>query len=667
MSENFDREMAVRQLAPINRLPPENLEALIAVGEFQTVFDGQVVYVQGHQDEFVHYLIDGTVELLWNGNTVKRLPADSKAARRALDRPGRKRYTVRALSNCIVLRFPRSVYDAQLEEGNLLTGPRQVEVSEIAAEKSSNWMIKMLQSELFARLPAINIQKIFGRMQRITVAADQTIVKQGDVGDYYYVIERGFCEVSRQIPGGKEIHLADLQAGDSFGEAAIISNEPRGASVTMLSDGTLMRLSVDDFNELIREPLLRGMSVHTALSEIEEGAQWLDIRYPEDHAKSVLRNSHNMPLNVLRLQASRLDRAKRYIVCSTSPEHSAVGAFLLIERGFVVDYLDDSIPKLIAEHPGLVSEKAIDEGENSETSVVAFPGVSIALAAESEQAPPPPNADIEESKMDEQTGDPAKLENTIDKIDRLYSTKTAHERGEERVPIDKYAHTAVGQNLADLIDELHENQADLPRARVAPTDTSKRDGSALSPNEVFDVSSGTSGLSDTQGTDVLLVDTRAPLPLSHDEILDEEELFDEGDSLTQIVQDFEYRVRDYVESASYKRVAEVEVRYQEKIQRIRQAAAHEVRKRQQLARERYEQQYKKKELQLRAHYKKLMALANQISEQKAQLQQAKMQFEEKLSAANAVYKQVEDMRKTLRQHIGGLGQTPNDGSERESA
>ena len=52
-------------------------------------------------------------------------------------------------------------------------------MSDIASEKSSNWMIKMLQSELFERLPATNIQKVFGRMERINVAADEVVVEQG--------------------------------------------------------------------------------------------------------------------------------------------------------------------------------------------------------------------------------------------------------------------------------------------------------------------------------------------------------------------------------------------------------------------------------------------------------------------------------------------------------
>ncbi len=114
------------------------------------------------------------------------------------------------------------------------------------------------------------------------------------------------------------------------------------------------------------------------------------------------------------------------------------------------------------------------------------------------------------------------------------------------------------------------------------------------------------------------------------------------------------------------RTAELETKYRDKIKRIRKAAAIEVRKRQELSRKRYDQQYKKKELKLRAHYQKLMALANKISLQKAQLHQAKKQFEDKLSAANAVYKQVEDMRKALREHIGDLP-SGSDQDKRQSA
>ena len=657
MSTKLDRETAVRRLVPINRLSPPNREALLDAGEFQTIVDGQVVYFQGHQDDYVHYLIDGTVELLWNDKVVKRLPAESKAARRALDKPGRKRHTVRGTSNCVVLRIPRAEFDARMEEGNLLSGPRQAEVSEIAAEKSSNWMIKMLQSGLFERLPATNIQKIFGRMERVTVRADEVIVRQGGPGDYYFVIERGYCEVSREIHDHKEIHLADLSAGDAFGETAIIAGDRRNASVTMLSDGTLMRLSCEDFDELIRNPLLHAVSPRTAIAQVDGGVEWLDIRYPEEYAKDLLRRARNMPFNVLRLQANRLDKAKKYIVCCEDPTQSAVGAFLLIERGLNVDYLDEPISKMVAEHPSTLASPITHPPHIDK--VVALP--RVAHGSEARTSLP----QSEDPNMDDQQPDGDKLENTIDKIDRLYSQKEWDEEKAGRVPSENYAHTVTGQRLADLIDEMDENSERLPLADAAPS-RPWQDPSELSIGEVIDIAPDIGLLSKTQEPNLLLVDTHAPMPVSSDETLQDDLFDDDDDGIVQIVRDFEYRIRVYVETAATKRTSKLEFKYRDKIKRLRKAAAIEVRKRQEQSRKRYEQQYTKKELKLRAHYQKLMALANKISLQKAQLQQAKKQFEDKLSAANAVYKQVEDMRKTLRQHIGDMPPGPDQG-ERQSA
>ena len=60
--------------------------------------------------------------------------------------------------------------------------------------------------------------------------------------------------------GGVEMPLAELKAGDAFGEEALIVEGVRNATVTMKSDGVLLRLNKEDFIELLREPLLRRLS-----------------------------------------------------------------------------------------------------------------------------------------------------------------------------------------------------------------------------------------------------------------------------------------------------------------------------------------------------------------------------------------------------------------------
>ena len=65
----------------------------------------------------------------------------------------------------------------------------------------------------------------------------------------------------------------------------------------------------------------------------------------------------------------------------------------------------------------------------------------------------------------------------------------------------------------------------------------------------------------------------------------------------------------------------------------------------------YAAEYHDKEQLVRVYYKKLIALANKISRQKAQLQEAKKQFEVKLASANQLYREVEEMRNLLSDQI----------------
>ena len=118
-------------------------------------------------------------------------------------------------------------------------------------------MTTLLQTKAFHKIPPANIQAIFMRLQQVNYKAGDVVIKQGEEGDYFYVITRGRCVVTRETPLNKEgIRLAELQVGDTFGEEALISEAKRNATVTMETDGSLMRLGKEDFRTLLNEPML---------------------------------------------------------------------------------------------------------------------------------------------------------------------------------------------------------------------------------------------------------------------------------------------------------------------------------------------------------------------------------------------------------------------------
>ena len=108
------------------------------------------------------------------------------------------------------------------------------------------------------------------------------MIREGDQGDYYYVVESGRFSVERLV-GGAKVLLAELKSGDAFGEEALVSEAKRNATVTSLGEGELLRLDRTHFDELLREPLLRRVAFAEAAEKVRRGALWLDVRYPSEY------------------------------------------------------------------------------------------------------------------------------------------------------------------------------------------------------------------------------------------------------------------------------------------------------------------------------------------------------------------------------------------------
>jgi len=214
----------------------------------------------------------------------------------------------------------------------------QYEVAELRGDGldvTGDWMTTLLQTKAFHRIPPANIQAIFMRMQRINYRASDVVIKQGTEGDFFYVVVAGKCIVTRETPLNKEgIKLAELGPGDSFGEEALIAEAKRNATVTMFSDGTLMRLGKHDFQTLLNEPLLQWVDQQKAREIVAHGGKWLDVRLPSEFQNFRIDDAVNIPLYFIRLKLNALDKNTQYVVCCDTGRRSSAAAYILSERGF---------------------------------------------------------------------------------------------------------------------------------------------------------------------------------------------------------------------------------------------------------------------------------------------------------------------------------------------
>src|SRR5438874_1203583 len=161
--------------------------------------------------------------------------------------------------------------------------------------------------------------------------AGEVVIKQGDEGDYFYIIVNGKCAVTRETPLSRDgIKLAELGVGDSFGEEALIAEAKRNATITMMTDGVLMRLNKQDFRELMNEPLLQWVSIEQARAIIARGGRWLDVRLPSEHQTLSIEGAVNVPLYLIRLKLSTLDRNTPYVAYCDTGRRSSAAAYILV-------------------------------------------------------------------------------------------------------------------------------------------------------------------------------------------------------------------------------------------------------------------------------------------------------------------------------------------------
>lgn len=124
----------------------------------------------------------------------------------------------------------------------VLLGVGQIRRSDLAAAGRSE-LVRLLHGVRVLRaLDMPSLEDVAARVVRTQAKAGTDVIRQGDIGDLFHVIERGEAEV---LIGGYPV--ARLHRGAGFGERALLRQTPRSATVRALSDLELWSLGRDDF------------------------------------------------------------------------------------------------------------------------------------------------------------------------------------------------------------------------------------------------------------------------------------------------------------------------------------------------------------------------------------------------------------------------------------
>ncbi|MEJ1396219.1 MAG: SUMF1/EgtB/PvdO family nonheme iron enzyme [Candidatus Sedimenticola sp. (ex Thyasira tokunagai)] len=346
----------LRKLIPLNTLPAESLDRLFDVAVFEKHSKGDRLFKEGDENLQRIYLLSGSLSIKSGKNEVDAISSSSNMARYPIAHQSPRKFTVLAKTKIETVSVDNE-FLADLFAG-VEDAAYEVNVFEEQVV-DDDWMSQLLQSRAFQQIPAANIQNVMMRMEEVRTLAGDVVISQGDEGDYFYLIHKGECLVSLSEDGGESKEVARLGPGDSFGEDALLSDKPRGSTVTMLTNGVLIRLDKQDFVDYVKHPLAGTIGYEEALALVEKGAIWLDVRPTAEHLAGRVPGSTSIPFNNLRRRFDELSSDQHYIVYCKNGQVSTTAAYLLLDHGIEASILKGGLESVDTEQ---LESAGADEG-----------------------------------------------------------------------------------------------------------------------------------------------------------------------------------------------------------------------------------------------------------------------------------------------------------------
>lgn len=167
---------------------------------------------------------------------------------------GTRTATVRAIGSARVYRLTRTDF-AQFAA----QAPAALQaIIQRVRERTQQAQIAGLLPKLVGELSPADLADLTGRVRLVSLSRGQSLFRQGDAADAWYVVISGRLQVVVETAEGGDQVVGEASRGESVGEMALLTGEPRSASLYALRDTVLMRMGKTEFDALLqsRPPLM---------------------------------------------------------------------------------------------------------------------------------------------------------------------------------------------------------------------------------------------------------------------------------------------------------------------------------------------------------------------------------------------------------------------------
>ena len=318
----------IQHFVPFDELSEQAIEELMPHFRQHELGAKKILFKRGIHDDECHFLLSGEIDLADESFNITKVKGDDDENFLALDGS-------HPIHRCAgITQSPCSFFSIKRQYLELITTWAELRQSYEQEDDQSDWLEALLTSNLFNRIPPANIQQLLTKFKEKQVKLGDEVIKEGDEANECYVIKAGKAVVSRKH-GNKQETLAALSTGKLFGEDALVSAMPRNASVTMSSDGELMVLTKEDFDTLLKKPVLEYLNedeLQQLIDDGDTGTVIIDVRTPQEASANPIPKARNIPLAQLREHLSELSLEFVHVLMGEGRGEAA--AYILSEAGF---------------------------------------------------------------------------------------------------------------------------------------------------------------------------------------------------------------------------------------------------------------------------------------------------------------------------------------------
>lgn len=122
-------------------------------------------------------------------------------------------------------------------------------------------ILTLKHSPMFSSVTTRELEAVAMVAEEVQYGPGETIVREGEVGDSMFLIKKGVVHISKRVSAGAMAKLAELSAGECFGEMSVIDEEVRSASVIAQEPCSLLRISKEALLDVVLGAPLLGVEL----------------------------------------------------------------------------------------------------------------------------------------------------------------------------------------------------------------------------------------------------------------------------------------------------------------------------------------------------------------------------------------------------------------------